>query len=209
MQCEIARRDALAIEKRIKSAGFPEFKTLKTFDFKDIDTPKSVTRQFFTGCDFIDSKFNIFMYGPPGVGKTHLSIALGLEACKRMYRVKFYRMTDLIQVLRQAELSNDAKFYKTIAKTNLIIIDEFGFPPQSPDTVRLFFDFVSNSCYEKKSLIMTSNRTVAEWLSDFEGTHDEKMAQATIDRIVQDSFLFNFKGQSRRVSTSKLSDTAG
>lgn len=208
MASEIERRDAQAIEKNIKAADFPEFKLLKDFDFKDVRLPSTVTREYFTGCEFVQDKSNIFMYGPPGTGKTHLAIAIGLEACQRGYRARFYRMIDLISKLRVAEAVNDRKFYKTIAKTDLIIIDEFGYPPQAEDTARLFFEFVSNACYEKKSLIMTSNRTIAEWLSDFAGSRDEKMAQATIDRIAQESFLFAFQGESRRILHSKLSDTA-
>lgn len=158
---------------------------------------------YFTECRFIPDCYNLFLYGKPGTGKTHLAIALGLEACKRLKKVAFYRFSDLIQCLRIAKSIQDVKFYKRLYKLDLIILDEFGYPPRDPDTIQLFFDFITDYCYEKKSLILTSNRTIKEWLSDFTDPRDEKMANATIDRIAQNTLLFTFLGESRRVLQSK------
>lgn len=204
LEGEIDRRDALAIERNIKQACFPEVKTLADFDFSEVQTPQSVAMPYFTECQFIDDRFNLFMYGKPGTGKTHLSIALGLEACKRMKKVAFYRMPDLIQSLRDATASNDTKYFKRLAKLDLMIIDEFGYPPRDLDTIQLFFDFITNYCYEKKSLILTSNRTIKEWLTDFTDPRDEKMALAAIDRLAQDTLLLSFLGESHRTLQSKL-----
>ncbi|MGN1385964.1 MAG: ATP-binding protein [Bacillus sp. (in: firmicutes)] len=115
-------------------------------------------------------------------------------------------MPDLTQALRTAAASHDTKFYKRLAKFDLIIIDEFGYPPRDPDTIQLFFDFITDHCYEKKSLILTSNRTIKEWLSDFTDPRDEKMAHTAIDRLAQDTLLFTFLGESHRVLHSKLTD---
>lgn len=206
LEGEIDRRDALAVERNIKHAGFPELKALGDFDFSEVKAPSSVALPYFTDCHFIDDKYNLFLYGKPGTGKTHLAIALGVEACARLHKVAFYRMPELIQALRTAKATNDVKFFKRIDKLSLIIIDEFGYPPRDPDTIQLFFDFISHYCYEKKSLILTSNRTLQEWLSDFTEPRDEKMAHAAIDRLAQDTLLFSFLGESHRTLQSKLTD---
>lgn len=208
LESEISRRDALAIERNIKTANFPELKTLADFDFSNVEIPTSVTRRYFTDAVFVQNKYSIFMYGRPGTGKTHLSIALGIEACKHFHKTAFYRLPNLIAQLRKAKAENDAHFYKRIAKTELIILDEFGYPPREDDTIELFFDFISNFCYQQKSLILTSNRTFKEWLTDFPEPRAEKMAQATLDRIAQNTLLFNFTGESHRVNHSNLSDFA-
>lgn len=204
LEGEIERRDALAIERLVKQANFPEMKSIADFDFSDVVLPSDVAAPYFTECRFVADKYNLFLYGQPGTGKTHLAIALGLEACKRMQRTAFFRMPELISRLRVARAQNDARFFKRLLKLELIIIDEFGYPPQEVDTIPLFFDFVSEFCYEKKSIVMTSNRTIREWLSDFTAPRDEKMAQATIDRLAQDTLLVSFGGKSRRILHSKL-----
>ena len=191
----------------MKSARFPEIKTLSDFNFSEVQAPTSVAMPYFTDCVFIDDRYSLFLYGKPGTGKTHLAIALGIEACRMKKKVAFYRLPELIQCLRAATASKDAKFFKRLAKLDLIIIDEFGYPPHDPDTIQLFFDFITDYCYEKKSLILTSNRTLKEWLSDFSDPRDEKMANAAIDRLAQDTLLFSFLGQSHRVLESKLADS--
>ena len=204
LEGEIDRRDALAVERNIKAANFPEIKTLADFDFSDVQVPTSVAMPYFTECRFVVDRYNLFLYGKPGTGKTHLAIAFGIEACKQLHKVAFYRFPDLIERLRTATATHDAKFFKRLAKLDLIILDEFGYPPRDCDTIQLFFDFISTYCYEKKSLILTSNRTIKEWLSDFPDPRDEKMAHAAIDRLAQDTLLFTFLGQSHRVLQSHL-----
>lgn len=208
LEGEINRRDALAIERNIKNAAFPEIKTLADFDFTNVEMPSSVTRAYFTDTVFVDNKYSIFMYGRPGTGKTHLAIALGIEACKHFHKVAFYRLPSLVAYLREAKSSNDARFYKRLSKLDLIILDEFGYPPREDDTIELLFDFISNYCYQQKSLIMTSNRTFKEWLTDFPDPRAEKMAQATLDRIAQNTLLFNFTGESRRANFTNSSEIA-
>ena len=170
--------------------------------------PTSVARPFYTDAVFVQSKYSIFMYGRPGTGKTHLAIALGIEACRHFHKVAFYRLPSLIAQLREAKSTNDARFYKRLSKTDLIILDEFGYPPREDDTIELLFDFISNYCYQQKSLIMTSNRTFKEWLTDFPDPRAEKMAQATLDRIAQNTLLFNFTGESRRANFTNSSEIA-
>lgn len=204
---EIDRRDVLAVERNIKAACFPEVKTLADFDFAEVQIPPSVAMPYFTECEFVNDRYNLFLYGKPGTGKTHLAIALGIEACKHLKKVAFYRFPDLIQRLRDATATKDTRFFKRLAKLDLIILDEFGYPPRDTDTIQLFFDFIARYCYEKKSLILTSNRTIKEWLSDFPDSRDEKMAHAAIDRLAQDTLLFSFLGESHRVLQSKLTDS--
>lgn len=137
LEGEINRRDALAIERNIKNANFPEIKTLADFDFTNIEMPTSVTRTYFTDTVFVDNKYSIFMYGRPGTGKTHLAIALGIEACKHFHKVAFYRLPSLIAQLREAKSTNDMRFYKLMSKVELIILDEFGYCTQREATLKM------------------------------------------------------------------------
>jgi DNA replication protein DnaC len=146
--------------------------------------------------DFIEKKSNVIFLGSPGVGKTHLSIALGVKACTNRYRVLFITVQKLIEDLMLSQhdgsLIERLMFY---SKLHLLIIDELGYMPISREQANLLFQLVS-SRYEKGSIILTSNYNFDEWGKVFE---DSVVATAIIDRLIHHSKIFYINGSSYRL----------
>lgn len=160
---EIARKDHRRIEMGLKLAHFPAVKELAGFDFEaqpSID-PKQI--RDLAASRWIANGENVLLPGPPGVGKTHLSIALGREAILAGYTVQFTTATTLAAGLAKAhgERRLDEKLL-ALSKPKLLIVDELGYLPLEPDAAHLFFQLVSRR-YETGAMLITSNRSVAEW----------------------------------------------
>ena len=160
---EIKYKQNKALEKRIKEAGFPYNKYLKDFN---LDFCKSITKMQFDQLKeltWIDGLFNLIFAGPPGVGKTHMSIALGLHACEEGYKVSYTTMQYLIQCLKTEEIDRRSRTkMNRIRKSNLLIIDEVGYLPVSPTEGNLFFQLISE-LQEQTSIIITTNKGFEDW----------------------------------------------
>lgn len=185
---------------RLKMARFPAIKTIEQFDFSfqpSIDKRK--VEELFT-MRFISQRENVLFLGPPGVGKTHLAIALGVKACYQGYRVQFTTLSDLVGKLRAARA--DHSFDKSLQSLNLpavLILDELGYLPLDQEGSHLFFQLVSQR-YEKGSMILTSNKSYGEWGNIFA---DTVMAAAILDRLLHHSTSFSIKGESYRLKEKK------
>lgn len=143
-------------------------------------------------------------FGPPGIGKTHLAIAIGYEAIARGYTVSFERITSLIRILKNADVQRTQMFrLNRILKSNLLIIDEIGYTPIERREANLFFNLISE-LYEKQSIIITSNKSFSVWA---EMMGDEIMTTAMLDRLLHHSRVFNLDGRSYRIQTKKEVDT--
>ena len=141
------------------------------------------------------------MYGNVGTGKTHLSIALGVEACKKGIEVRFYRTSALVNKLAELKKAGTLSvFLKNLNKADLLIFDEWGYVPLDRDGAQLLFHVVAD-CYETRSLIITTNLEFVKWVNVF---YDEKMTAAMIDRLVHHSHLVVFDGPSYRVRHSLM-----
>lgn len=146
-------------------------------------------------CNFIENHTNLILIGGSGVGKTHLTTAFGIEACKKGYSVLFFTAASLGNKLVEMQDSLSlSRFIERLKKIDLIIIDELGYVELSPDTTQLMFQIFSEK-YEKGSIIVTTNLEFKEWVKVF---HDERMTTAIIDRLIHNSKIIACNGPSYR-----------
>jgi DNA replication protein DnaC len=204
---EILAKQEKAKNKRIKEAGFPYPKYLKDFD---LDFCQAVSKKQFkqlSELTWIDGLFNLILSGPPGVGKTHLSIALGYQACEDGYKVSYTTMKSLIKALRTEEIDRKSKVkLRRIYASNLLVIDEVGYLPISATEGNLFFQLISE-LQEKTSIIITTNKGFEEW-TEFLG--DAALATAILDRLSYQCDKIQMNGKSYRLENRKsfLDDTS-
>lgn len=193
---EAESRDDKSLSRRMKQAGFPEIKSIDEFDFgfqMSIDKRQVMQLMDMT---WLEQAFNLIFIGPPGVGKSFLSIALGVQAVKLGYHAAFVTMDDLIKILKTEAISvNSKRKAKQILASDLVIIDEVGFLPISRQEANMFFQLIL-SLYQKTSVIITSNKGFDEWI-DFLG--DPVITTAILDRLLHSSELFNMTGDSYRL----------
>ena len=168
------------IERRIKAAKFPATKSLDSFDFKAIASLNKPLVLELARCEYIDKYQNIIALGPSGTGKTHVALGLGLAACQKGLKVRFITAASLVHELIEAvDERRLQRFQKQLTSQNLLIIDELGFVPLSKTGAELLFEVISQ-CYERGSIIITSNLPFDEWTEIF---GSERLTGALLDRL--------------------------
>lgn len=201
LQSEVLHRDKTRKDKLLKNAGFYSIKTFESFRFDEVTLPGGITPEYLKECEFIANKINIVMYGNVGTGKSHLSIALGVEACKRGLEVRFFRTSALVNKLAELKKAGTLSvFLKKLNKADLLICDEWGYVPLVRIGAQLLFDVISER-YEQKSVIINTNIEFSRWVNVF---YDEQMTGAIIDRILHHCHLLLFSGPSNRIRESGL-----
>ena len=196
LQQQIIDRVDRSVNAKIKKAGFPYVATMEMFDFSFQPNIDEKLLKELSTLSFLDSAKNILFVGAPGVGKTHLAIAIGLEATKQRRRVKFTTAEELTNELIAARQSNTlADYLEKTSRIELLIIDEIGYLDIQKESASLFFRLISKR-YEKSSTIITSNKPFEEWADVF---GDEVIASAILDRLLHHAYPFLINGPSYRM----------
>jgi len=200
LKLELREREANRISRMIKTAGFPVVKTLDDFIWNaDITLPSGLTKESMEAFDFLSEKENLIFIGAVGTGKTHLATAIAMKACQEGHSVRFFTAASLANLLLERNTKGTLNsFLTSLKKTELIVIDELGFVPLHKDAAQLIFQVISE-CYERKSLIITSNLEFSGWNTVF---GDNRLTAALIDRLVHHSHIVIFSGESYRLRQS-------
>src|SRR5713101_10178989 len=199
-ELELLERERKASERRLKAARFPTIKTLETFDFTARPSVNKVLVAELARGEFIDRRENVLLVGNPGTGKSHLAIALSAAACARGYRVRFFRVTELVSLLIEARDERALLGLKgRLAKLDLLVLDELGYVPASKVGAELLFDVIS-AAYERTSLMVTTNLPFESWT---EVLGSERLTGATLDRLTHRCQIIETKGESYRLRDAK------
>ena len=196
MHAEVERRHENGIKSRIAAAHFPSLKSFDNFDFvAQPDIPKTKILEL-TDARFVSERCNVIFYGPPGVGKTHCLLAIGLAACMHGHRTLFTTAAGLLTSLLDAKHDGTiARKLRSLDRFALLCVDELGYIPFERDATDLLFQVISQR-YERSSIAITTNLAFEQWTEVFP---DAMAASAVIDRLIHHGSVFEFSGTSHRL----------
>ena len=201
LEGEYELRAANKVARLRRQAGFPFSKGFEGFSWEGVEFPADFGREELLGCGFVERRENVVLYGGSGNGKTHTAVALGLIACGQGRRVLFKETSKLILELKAAYLEGRLKQkLDALERCDLIILDEWGYIPCDPDGAKLLFRVIS-MCYEKISLLFTTNIDFSRWGAMFS---DADMAAAMLDRVIHHGRLITYDRESYRMRNSLM-----
>lgn len=197
---ELIDREKRAAERRIKAARFPVIKTLDTFAFSaQPSINEALVRELASG-GYIDQRQNVLLVGNSGTGKTHLACALAFTACTQTKRVRFFTVSGLVTQLAEAREERQLqRMLSQLERHDLLVLDELGYVPFSQTGAELLFEVISR-CYERVSLIMTTNLPFEQWT---EVCGSERLTGAILDRLTHHVHILEANGESYRLKDSK------
>ena len=200
LEIELSERERKSIERKMKNAGFPIIKTIDTWvpnrlpNFDESNIAKLLT------CDFIKEKRNCIAIGNSGTGKSHILIAIGVEAIRKGYTVKFKKAHQLVTEMSEAQDAKKlSKYLKALNTNQILLIDELGYLSFDTEGASLLFQVLAER-YETKSTFITTNLEFSKWV-DFLG--DPMLSTALIDRLAHKSTFLNMKGPSYRLENAE------
>jgi DNA replication protein DnaC len=206
LETEWKGRHLKGVEARLAMARFPWVKTIEQFDFGfQPSLDRKVIREL-AGLSFVERAENVILLGPPGVGKTHLAIALGVKAVEAGHRVMFLTLETLLTRLARARAEN--RLERQLAQfvyPKVLVLDEMGYLPMNREEASLFFRLLTRR-YEKASLIITSNKSFVDWGEIF---NDQVLATAILDRLLHHATTLNIKGESYRLKEKRKAGLLG
>jgi len=206
-ELEVNARAVKATERRLKQARFPVAKELSEFDFSAVPKLNKSKMLELARCEFIDERANLVFLGAPGTGKSHLAIATGRAACRAGYRVKFFTAAGLANLYREAwDERQVLRFEASLRRLDAIVVDELGYVPLDKAGAEHLFGFFSQ-CYERISLIVTTNLPFVEWPATFAG--DERLTGALLDRLTHRVHIVQIQGDSYRLRASMKAKKQG
>jgi DNA replication protein DnaC len=200
LELEWQGRHLRGVESRLAQARFPWVKTVEQFDFGfQPSVDRKVIREL-SGLSFVDRAENVVFLGPPGVGKTHLAIALGVKAVEAGHRVLFLSLETLLSRLVRAKHENRLeRQLQFLVYPKVLILDELGYLPMSREEASIFFRLLTRR-YERASLVITSNKSFVDWGEVF---GDHVLATAILDRLLHHATTINIKGESYRLKEKR------
>ncbi len=198
LRLELERQEERRVAQAIRISHLPTGPTISNFDFTFQPSVSRSQIQTLATCQWIRDGHGLLLQGPPGVGKTHLAVGLGLHGIEAGFSVSFYRLDELMhQLKRDAELSPVKLKHRKYMAVNLVIIDEFGYQALTREEANLFFRVVNYRYAKGSSTAITTNKGIASWPSVL--ADDEVLAGAILDRLLHSATVLNIKGRSYRL----------
>lgn len=200
VELELIERERKAADRRLKAARLPAEKTLAEFDFVARPSVNKPLVLDLARGDYLGRRENVLLVGPSGTGKTHLATGLAMAACAQGKRVRFWRVTELITTLREADDGRHLlRLRQQLGKLDLLVLDEFGYVPASKAGAELLFDVIGTA-YERTSVILTTNLPFENWT---EVLGSERLTGAALDRITHRCQIIETIGESYRLQDAK------